>query len=102
MLSDAADMAKIKPIPDMSIFMVWFLAPLIYRKAGLIQTGPTGSPGAMCRMSSGGKVPGRPPDPDAPSFAKVANTPGTTSAALIAHYGRRMRPCQTSSSGPVT
>ena len=48
------------------------------------------------------KVPGRSPDPDAPSFAKIANTPGITSAALIAAYGRRMRPCQTSSSRPVT
>jgi mono/diheme cytochrome c family protein len=30
------------------------------------------------------KVPGRSPDADAPSFARIANTPGMTSAALIA------------------
>ena len=30
------------------------------------------------------KVPGRSPDADAPSFAQIANTPGMTSAALIA------------------
>jgi hypothetical protein len=39
MLSVAADMARMKPILDMITFILWLLAPLIYRKAGLMQCG---------------------------------------------------------------